>query len=85
MAAVFSETKAWKGGTSNWLSQQIEYVKDRVELFASFGSPYLFHDSQGGPRTVKIFAYWDAESAQRAVAKIIALKAPGMLKKSRVS
>ena len=75
IAAVFSETRAWKGGASNWLYEQITYAKDRADLFASFGSPYLFQDIAGKVKDAKIFAYWDAESAQRAVAKIIGDKA----------
>jgi len=71
IAAVFSETKAWKGGASSWLHKQIAYLKDRADLVVSFGSPYLFRDIQGKLRGAQIFAYWDAVPAQRAVAKII--------------
>ena len=71
IVAVFSETKAWKGGASSWLYKQIAYLKDRAGLFVSFGSPYLFHDIQGKLHGAQIFAYWDAVPAQRAVAKII--------------
>ena len=79
IAAVFSETKAWKGGASSWLCKQIAYLKDRADLFVSFGSPYLFHDIQGKLHQAQIFAYWDAVPAQRAVAKIIGDKAAGLL------
>jgi beta-glucosidase-like glycosyl hydrolase len=68
IAAVFSETKAWKGGVSNWLSRQLAYLKSRTNLFVSFGSPYLFDERS---KTPKIFAYWDSETAQRAVARMI--------------
>jgi beta-glucosidase-like glycosyl hydrolase len=71
IAAVFSETKAWKGGASKWLHKQIAYLKDRADLFVSFGSPYVFNDIQGKLNGAQIFAYWDAVPAQRAVAKII--------------
>lgn len=67
-AAVFSETKAWKGGASSWLYRQIGSIKNRADLFVSFGSPYLFDERS---KTPKIFAYWDSESAQRVVAKMI--------------
>ena len=69
--AVFSETKAWKGGASTWLFQQMAHIKNRADLFISFGSPYLFHDFKGRPTAVKLLAYWDSEPAQRAVAEII--------------
>jgi beta-glucosidase-like glycosyl hydrolase len=75
IVAVFSETKAWKGGASSWLYKQIAYLKDRADLFVSFGSPYLFHDIQGELHGAHMFAYWDAVPAQRAVAKIIGDKA----------
>ncbi len=81
VAAVFSETKAWKGGDSNWLYRQMAYIKNRADLFVSFGSPYLYDNVKGKQNDVnsrrssngaaKIFAYWDSESAQRAVAKAI--------------
>jgi beta-glucosidase-like glycosyl hydrolase len=78
VAAVFSETKAWKGGTSSWLCRQIACVQNRAELFVSFGSPYLLDNINGA----KIFAYWDSESAQRAVAGTITKKITGMMKRS---
>jgi beta-glucosidase-like glycosyl hydrolase len=71
IVAVFSETKAWKGGASRWLFENISYLKNRANLFVSFGSPYLFH-SLG--RAAKIYAYSDDESAQEAVADLIAKK-----------
>jgi hypothetical protein len=77
IAAVFSETKAWKGGTSSWLYKQIGYLKDRTDLFVSFGSPYLFQDIHGKLDRSQIFAYWGAVPAQRAVARIIGQKTFG--------
>ncbi len=79
--AVFSETKAWKGGASSWLCRQVAYLRNRADLFISFGSPYLLDNISGA----KIFAYWDSESAQRAVAGIIAGKSTGILKRPRSS
>lgn len=67
VVAVFSETKAWKGGASSWLCRQIACVQNRADLFVSFGSPYFLDNIN----KAKIFAYWDSGSAQRAVAKII--------------
>ncbi len=80
--AVFSETKAWKGGASNWLYEQIGYVKGRAGLFISFGSPYLFDFIRGEVNAVMLYAYGDSESAQKAVAKIIEKKTAGFLKRS---
>lgn len=73
VAAVFSETKAWKGGASSWLRRQIACMQTRADLFVSFGSPYLFDNIN----VATIFAYWDSESAQRAVAGIMTKKATG--------
>jgi hypothetical protein len=42
-------------------------MQNRADLFVSFGSPYLLDNIKGA----KIFAYWDSDSAQRAVAGII--------------
>jgi len=81
VAAVFSETKAWKGGVSDWLHEQIEYVKARAGLFASFGSPYLFDSVRGKSNAVMLYAYGDSESAQKAVAKILSKKTAGFLKR----
>ena len=69
VVALFSETKAWKGGASKWLFKKISSLEKRTELFVSFGSPYLIDNIKG---TAKIFAYWDSDSAQKAAAKIIA-------------
>ena len=73
VVAVFSETKAWKGGASSWLYSQIAYLRNRADLFVSFGSPYLFDNISGA----KIFAYWDSDSAQRAVAGTITKRSRG--------
>jgi beta-glucosidase-like glycosyl hydrolase len=67
IVAVFSDTKAWKGGASEWLYRQLQDLKERAGLFISFGSPYLL-DSMSG---AKIFAYRDADEAQEAVADLI--------------
>jgi len=75
VAAIFSETKAWKGGTSSWLCRQIACVQQRADLFVSFGSPYLLDNID----VATIFAYWDSESAQRAVARMITKKTAGSL------
>lgn len=81
VAAVFSETKAWKGGVSDWLCEQIGYVKGRAGLFASFGSPYLFDTVRRKSNAVMLYAYGDSESAQKAAAKILSKKTAGFLKR----
>ncbi len=69
IVAVFSETKAWKGGATGWLYRQIARLEGRAELFVSFGSPYLFEKIKVTP---KMFVYWDHPSAQAAAAALIA-------------
>ncbi len=68
IVAVFSSIKAWKGGASPWLLQSIKKLEDRAEVFISFGSPYLLNGIRGD--TTKIYAYWDSDIAQRAVAEV---------------
>jgi beta-glucosidase-like glycosyl hydrolase len=68
IVAVFCDTKAWKGGASDWLYRQLRYFDGKAGLFISFGSPYLL-DSMSG---AKIYAYWDGDEAQEAVADLIA-------------
>ncbi|MEW6001815.1 MAG: glycoside hydrolase family 3 N-terminal domain-containing protein [Nitrospirota bacterium] len=67
--AVFSSIKAWKGGLSPLLKKTIEEFEERARVFISFGSPYIFDNIKRD--CVKIFAYWDSEAAQRAVAELI--------------
>jgi hypothetical protein len=82
LVAVFSETKAWKGGASNWLFEQIGNIKGRAGLFASFGSPYLFDFIRREANAVMLYAYGDSESAEKAAAKILSKKTAGFLKGS---
>jgi beta-glucosidase-like glycosyl hydrolase len=71
IVAIFSDTKAWKGGASNWLYRQLRYFDGKAGLFISFGSPYLLDSVSGA----KVYAYWDADEAQEAVADLIAKEA----------
>ncbi|HSB31887.1 MAG TPA: glycoside hydrolase family 3 N-terminal domain-containing protein [Candidatus Sulfobium mesophilum] len=71
IVAIFSETKGWKGGSGNWLYEALSQLERRSELVISFGSPYLL-DGIKGP--AKISAFWDADSAQEAVARIVIKK-----------
>jgi hypothetical protein len=68
IVAVFSETRAWKGGASGWLTRQIARFEKCADLYISFGSPYLL----GGPgRVPRICAFWDADPAQDAMAGVL--------------
>jgi beta-glucosidase-like glycosyl hydrolase len=69
LVAVFSETKAWKGGASNWLFRVMKDLERSADLFISFGSPYLLDSVKGG---AKIFAYCDSDDAQESVADLVA-------------
>jgi beta-glucosidase-like glycosyl hydrolase len=66
--AIFSETKAWKGGASSWLFTMIRFFMLRADLFVSFGSPYLL---DGLGKTPCLYAYWDAEQPQVIVAGLL--------------
>jgi beta-glucosidase-like glycosyl hydrolase len=68
IVAIFSETKAWKGGASGWLFTMIKSLRLRADLFISFGSPYLF---DGIGKTPCLYAYWDAEQPQETVAGLL--------------
>ncbi|MFZ3123454.1 MAG: glycoside hydrolase family 3 N-terminal domain-containing protein [Thermodesulfovibrionales bacterium] len=69
IVAVFSGIRAWKGGPSPWLLKCITELKDKAKIFVSFGSPYLL--DRVGNDTARIYAYWDSEAAQKAVAEVI--------------
>ena len=68
IVAIFSETKAWKGGASGWLFNMIRSFRLRADLFVSFGSPYLL---DGMRKTPCLYTYWDAEQAQETVAGLL--------------
>ena len=69
IVAVFSSIRAWKGGASPWLLKCITELKDKAEIFISFGSPYLI--DRVGNNTTKIYAYWASDAAQKAVAEML--------------
>ena len=69
IVAVFSSIRAWKGGASPWLLKSITELKDKAEIFISFGSPYIIDNIRGD--VIKIYAYWDSDTVQKAVAKVI--------------
>jgi hypothetical protein len=68
IVCVFSQIKAWKGKTAAWLSNTIENLNSRARVFVSFGNPYVLRNLRN---VTKIYAYWNSESAQKAVAEKI--------------
>jgi len=72
IACVFSEIRAWKGRTGPWIKRAIDGLKERAGLFISFGNPYVIEGIKGVP---KIYAYWDSEAAEKAVAEVLLLSA----------
>ncbi len=70
ITAIFSETRGWKGGAGNWLYKALSGLAGRVDLYISFGSPYLLDRVEGA----KLFAYWDSAAAQKAVAGLLIKK-----------
>jgi beta-glucosidase-like glycosyl hydrolase len=69
IVAVFSSIRAWKGGASRWLLDGIKKLEDRAEIFVSLGSPYIIDNIRRD--MIRIYAYWDSEAAQKAVAEVI--------------
>jgi beta-N-acetylhexosaminidase len=63
IVCVYSQTRAWKGKTAGWLRNAIKNLNSRARVFVSFGNPYVL--SLGN--VTKIYAYWNSESAQKAV------------------
>ncbi|MBI4684565.1 MAG: hypothetical protein HY755_05150 [Nitrospirae bacterium] len=47
IVAVFSKTRAWKGGPSNWLRESLKKLGKRARVLISFGSPYLLDEMEG--------------------------------------
>jgi hypothetical protein len=71
IVCVFSHVGAWKGTHAVWLRRTIQSLAGRARLFISFGNPYVI---KGLENVTKMFAFWAAESAQKAVIeKIIAM------------
>lgn len=68
--AIFSEVRAWKGGTSLWLRQILNEVKDSASVLISFGNPYILHNINGA--AAKVFAFCDYDAVQKEVAEKIA-------------
>ncbi|MDA8433402.1 MAG: hypothetical protein M0Z60_10640 [Nitrospiraceae bacterium] len=71
VAAIFSETRGWKGGAGNWLHDALSRLAGRGKIFISFGSPYLLDGIEGA---ATLFAYWDSPFTQEAVARLLLSK-----------
>jgi beta-glucosidase-like glycosyl hydrolase len=71
IVAVFSETRAWKGGATGWLHDALSDMAGKADLLISFGSPYLLPHLKG---TAMMYVYWDDRTAQEAAADIISKK-----------
>ena len=69
VVAVFSETRAWKGGASDWLQAALSDLAGRADLLISFGSPYLLPDLK---KVARINAFWNDRTAQEAAADFLA-------------
>ena len=66
LVSVFSQVRAWKGPTAEWLRKAIGSLDGKARIFISFGNPYVLRNILGTP---KIYAYWDSRSAQETVAE----------------
>ncbi|GAB4487838.1 MAG: glycoside hydrolase family 3 N-terminal domain-containing protein [Thermodesulfovibrionales bacterium] len=70
VAAVFSETRAWKGGAGGWIRAALGVLRSRRGIAVSFGSPYLLNSV---PAPVpRIVAFADSARAEAAAADMIA-------------
>ncbi len=65
IVCVFSSVKACKGKAA-WLHETIGTLEGRANIFLSFGNPYVIRYLRA---EIKIYAYWDSEAAQIAVAE----------------
>jgi hypothetical protein len=70
IVAIFSETRGWKGGSSDWLYKALSGLAGKADIFISFGSPYLLDGIKGA----RLFAYWDCSYSQEAVARFLLKK-----------
>ncbi len=75
--AVFSDTRAWKGGASSWLRRQILRRRTDADILISFGSPYLLKGLESVPL---IRAYGDASEVQNAAVQALARSCPGLFR-----
>lgn len=68
ITAVYSETRAWKGPTGEWLRASLTAVEPVTALFVSFGNPYLIRHI---PADRKLLTYWNSETAERTAAEAL--------------
>lgn len=69
ISAIFSPIRAWKGGASGWIEQELKRLSPRLCMVVSFGSPYIL--SCAPEEATKACTYWDSEAAQRAMARAL--------------
>lgn len=74
IVGIFSAVKAWKGNTRLWIDKCLHGLESRNGIFISFGNPYILSKLE---RQAKIYAFWDAEAAQKAVAEKLILFSQG--------
>jgi beta-glucosidase-like glycosyl hydrolase len=67
VVAVFSEPKAWKGGTVKWIRKRVRELTGTAETFVAFGNPYTVGEL--GEEHIRAYAFWTAPEAQRAMAE----------------
>jgi hypothetical protein len=65
---VFSQIGAWKGKNAGWLRRTVQGLAGKAEIFISFGNPYVIKRLEN---VTKIYAFWDSDSAQKAVAELL--------------
>lgn len=75
IVGIFSAVKAWKGNTRRWLNKCISGRENRTGIFISFGNSYILNKLH---KQSKIYAFWDSEAAQKAVAEKIILFSQGL-------
>jgi beta-glucosidase-like glycosyl hydrolase len=68
IVCVFSKIKAWKGKNAAWLRKTVQSLEGTAKIFISFGNPYVV---KGLKNATKVYAFWDSDSAQKAVAERI--------------
>lgn len=65
IVAIYSSVRA-RTRKTGWLRSTLQSLKDKAGIFVSFGNPYVLKNL---PNVTKIYAHWDSELAQEAVAK----------------
>jgi len=69
IVCVFSSIRAWKG-KAGWLRDTLGTLEGKAKVFVSFGNPYVLRNLRA---KIKVYAYWDSASAQKAVLEKLAI------------